>query len=89
VANGIALPISRAQSLLSKLAYHSGPHPQYSRRIEVCLNQMAEFRDRVGWNSEKFLPVFGEFVALVRKAVLSLAPGMSVNDCSIAMLSFR
>jgi HNH/ENDO VII superfamily nuclease len=88
VANGIALPISRAQSLVSKLPYHSGPHPQYSRRIEICLNQMAEFRDRVGWSSEKLLPVFDEFVALVRKAVLSLAPGMSVNDCSIAMLSF-
>lgn len=82
-ANGIVLPTSRAQSLVSKMPYHSGPHPQYSRRIEACLNQIAESRNRVGWSSEKLVPVFVEFVAVVRQAVLSLAPGTSVNDCNV------
>lgn len=82
-ANGLILPISRAQSFASKLPYHAGPHPRYSRGIEVCLDKMARFRDRLGWSSEMLLPVFAEFVAQVRHAVLALPPGTSVNDCCV------
>lgn len=82
-ANGIVLPTSRAESMRSNLPYHAGPHPRYSRSIELILDRMANFRNSVGWISDQLLPVFTGFVSHARKTVLNLPPGSSVNECSI------
>lgn len=89
VANGIPLPTSRAQSFATKLPYHAGPHPQYSRCVERALDSMAEFRDGVGWNSDQLLPLFSDFVSDLREAVVALPPGSSVNDCQFEWGSGR
>ena len=79
-ANGIALPTSHLGSLATKLPYHAGPHPQYSRCVEASLDRMAKYRDGTGWTSEQLLRAFTPFVADVRAAILKLAPGESVNS---------
>lgn len=80
-ANGVALPTSRLRSVVTKLPYHAGAHPQYSRSIQVSLDRMAKYRDGTGMTSAQLLSVFTSFVADVRGAVLELAPGESVNSC--------
>ena len=82
-ANGIVLPTSQSQSLTTKLPYHAGPHPQYSRCIETSLDEIAKCRDRSGWTSEQLAGVFLRFVSDVRASVLSLPPGSSVNACRV------
>lgn len=80
-ANGVALPTSRLRSVVTKLPYHAGAHPQYSRSIQVSLDRMAKYRDGTGMTSAQLLSVFTSFVADVRAAVLELPPGESVNSC--------
>jgi hypothetical protein len=82
-ANGLVLATSSAQGFASKLPFHAGPHPQYSRCIAASLDSMANFRDRTGSRSDELLPVFTRFVSHVRAAVLELPPGTSINWCRI------
>ena len=79
--NGVALPISRLQSLACGLPFHAGSHPRYSGWVGEALDAMARHRDQIGWPSVNLVPVLTHYVSQVRAAVIAIPPGSSVDGC--------